>query len=139
MLIAVLLATAYAAWRGGRLVGLLAAITATMLVLDAWFDVTTSSRAGLPMAALSALLVELPLAAVCGWIAQHADQVIERRVRRLARRAARLSADTRAGATARAGVRAARAGAATAVLGGQAATASAHAAERTVIEAEDQQ
>lgn len=85
MLIAVLLATAYVAWRGRRLLGLLAAITATMLVLDAWFDITTSSRAGMPSAILSAVFIELPLAAVCGWIAQHVDQVIERRLRELGR------------------------------------------------------
>src|SRR5689334_8099220 len=64
MLIAVLLLTAYFAWRGRPLVGLFAAITATMLFLDAWFDVTTASRADRPAAILSAVLVELPLAAV---------------------------------------------------------------------------
>lgn len=89
MLIVVLLATAYAAWRGLRLVGLLAASTATILIVDAWFDVTTSRRADRPWAVLSAVLVELPLAVVCGWIALHADQVVGRRLRLLARRAAR--------------------------------------------------
>jgi hypothetical protein len=98
MLVVVLLATAYLAWRGNRLVGMLATITATMLVLDAWFDVNTSNHADRPEAILSALLVELPLAAVCGWIALHVEQVVERRMRRLARRAARLAgtADTQA-------------------------------------------
>lgn len=89
MLIVVLLATAFLAARGNRLVGLLATITATMLVLDAWFDVNTSNRADRPAAILSAVLVELPLAAICGWIALHVDHVIERRLRRLARRAAK--------------------------------------------------
>src|SRR5690349_16181621 len=42
MLVVVLLATAFLAARGNRLVGLLATVTATMLVVDAWFDVTTS-------------------------------------------------------------------------------------------------
>lgn len=91
MLILVLLATAYFAWRGHRLVGLLATITATMVVVDAWFDVTTTDRSDRPGAVLSAVLIELPLAAVCGWIALHVDQVIERRLRRLARRAGRSS------------------------------------------------
>ncbi len=76
----------------GPEVGLLATVTATMLVLDAWFDVNTSSHADRMGAVLSALFIELPLAAVCGWIALHVDQVIERRMRQLARRAARLSA-----------------------------------------------
>jgi hypothetical protein len=96
MLVVALLATACLAARGNRFVGLLATVTATMLVLDAWFDVNTSSRADRPGAILSALFIELPLAAVCGWIALHVDQVIERRMRQLARRNARLSgsADT---------------------------------------------
>ena len=87
MLIVALLATAYLAWRANRLVGLLATITATMLVLDAWFDVNTSNHADRPEAILSAVLIELPLAVICGWIALHVDQVIERRLRQLARRA----------------------------------------------------
>ena len=87
MLVVVLLATAYLAWRGNLLVGQLATVAATMLVLDAWFDVNTSNRADRPAAILSAVLIELPLAAVCGWIALHVDHVIERRMRRLARRA----------------------------------------------------
>jgi hypothetical protein len=89
MLIVFLLFTAYAAWRGRPFVCLLAASTATMLVVDAWFDVATSRRSDVPSAILSAVLVELPLAVVCGWIALHADRVIERRLRQLARRAAR--------------------------------------------------
>ena len=89
MLIAMLLATAYLAWRGRRLVGLLAASTATMLVVDAWFDVMTSRRVDVMSAVLSAVLIELPLAAVCGWIGLHVEQVVDRRIRQLARRAGR--------------------------------------------------
>jgi hypothetical protein len=91
LLIVALLATAYYAWRGWRHVGVLAAATATMLVVDAWFDMTTSGRADLVPAVLSAVLVELPLAVVCGWIALHVDRVIERRLRQFARRAARVA------------------------------------------------
>jgi hypothetical protein len=137
MLIVVLLATAYLAWRGNRLVGLLASVTATMLVVDAWFDVTTSNRAGRPLAILSALFIELPLAAVCGWIAVHVEQVIERRLRRLTRRAEGLSATAEAQAAALARIRAARAGAASAALGGKVAEEGTRAAERTVREAEN--
>ncbi|WP_199512625.1 hypothetical protein [Nucisporomicrobium flavum] len=89
MLVALLLTTALLAWRGSRQVGLLAAATATVLVVDAWFDVTTSRPADVPSAVASAVLLELPLAVVCGWIALHVDQVVERRLRILARRAAR--------------------------------------------------
>jgi hypothetical protein len=99
MLIMVLLGTAYVAWRGRRVVGLLAASTATMLIADAWFDVTTSRHSEVPRAIVLALLVELPLAIVCGWIALHVDQVVERRLRYLARRADRLRAHSAAAAT----------------------------------------
>jgi hypothetical protein len=135
MLVVVLLATAYAAWRGRPLVGLLAASAGTMLVVDAWFDVTTARHSDLAAAILSAALVELPLAGVCGWIALHVDQVIERRLRQLARRADRLRTGTRSAARAR--VRAARAGAATAELGGRVTQVSVRAVERTIGEAED--
>src|SRR4051794_40568874 len=98
MLIVVLLLTARFAWRGSSHVGLLAAAAATMLVADAWFDVTTSRPADVPMAVVSAVVLELPLAVVCAWIALHVDQVVERRLRHLARRAARLRAAGDAGA-----------------------------------------
>jgi len=91
LLVVVLLLTAYLAGRGSRLAGPLAAATAAILIVDAWFDITTSRRGDLTQAVLSALLVELPLAAVCGWIALNVDQVIERRLRQLARRAARAT------------------------------------------------
>jgi hypothetical protein len=134
MLIVFLLATAYVAWRGNRLVGLFATVTATMLVMDAWFDVTTSNHADRPAAILAATFIELPLAAVCGWLTLHVDHVIERRLRQLARRAARLSAPARPGATTLARIRSARAGAATAAVGGKAAGRVARSAERKAAE-----
>jgi hypothetical protein len=137
MLVVVLLLTAYVAWRGRPLVGLFAASAATMLVVDAWFDVTTSNRSHVLGALLSAALVELPLAGLCGWIAMHVDQVVERRLRQLARRAARLPARSPAGATARAGVRAARAGTVAAEAGGRAAQMGTQAAEQTISDADD--
>src|SRR5690349_2596673 len=60
LLIVLLLLTAHLAWRGSRHVGLLAASTATVLVVDAWFDLTTSRPADVPSAVLSAVLLELP-------------------------------------------------------------------------------
>jgi hypothetical protein len=133
MLIVLLLLTAHVAWRGSRHVGLLAASTATMVVVDAWFDVTTSRPADLPPAILSAVLLELPLAVVCGWIALHVDQVVERRHH--ARRAARRQA----AATADAGARAARAGAATADRDRPVSPASGRPMERPIEEVEDPQ
>jgi hypothetical protein len=134
MLIVVLLATAYLAWRGNRLVGLLATITATMLVLDGWFDVNTSNRADRPGAILSAAVIELPLAAICGWIALHVDQVIDRRLRRLARRATRLSATAETEAAALARILAERAGATTPAPGGEQAETDARTRDRAAGE-----
>lgn len=69
MLIVGLLATAFLAAHGRPHAGQAAACTATLLVVDAWFDVTTSGRSQMATAALLALLVELPLALLCAWIA----------------------------------------------------------------------
>lgn len=57
--------TAWAAWRRRQLFVLAATVTATLLGADAWFDITTSAG-GLDTAVSvgSAILVELPLAAV---------------------------------------------------------------------------
>src|SRR5262249_32200199 len=50
-----------------------AAVTAALLIVDAWFDVTTSSSGhALVIALAMALLVELPLCALCALIAARA-------------------------------------------------------------------
>ncbi|MFU8875181.1 hypothetical protein [Micromonospora sp. SL4-19] len=80
--------TGWYAYRGDRRVVLAATATATMLVVDAWFDViTTAAGRDLVMSVLLAALVELPLAGVCLWIARHGDQMVARRLRQLAVRA----------------------------------------------------
>ncbi len=67
-------ATTWAILRGSHWLVPLAAVTGTMLVCDAWFDVVTS-RGGSEMweAIAEALLAELPLAAVCGFIVYDAE------------------------------------------------------------------
>jgi hypothetical protein len=103
-LIAVLALTGYLAWRGRPRVALAATAAATMLVVDAWFDVMTTPRGrGLAVSLALAGLVELPLAAICLWIALHAAEVIEHRAAALARRVRR--AEERASVTPRAGGR----------------------------------
>jgi hypothetical protein len=94
-LILALFATALLAWQGRRAVIIPAVVTATLLVVDAWFDVLTSGGEGLAVSSASALLAELPLAAVCVWIAGHTvelairrDAYITRRLARAERRAA---------------------------------------------------
>ncbi|PWU60107.1 hypothetical protein DLE60_12870, partial [Micromonospora globispora] len=87
-LVAMLALTAVQAYRGHRQVGLAASATATMLVVDAWFDVTTTPGGpDLLLSIVLAALVEVPLAAVCVWIARHGDRMVERRLRQLAVRA----------------------------------------------------
>jgi hypothetical protein len=66
ILAASLLTTAYAALRRRDLVRGLAAVSGTLLLCDAWFDLLTSSTGtDLEIAILLAVLGELPLALVC--------------------------------------------------------------------------
>ncbi len=77
-LVFVLAATAVLAWRGRPQVTIAATATATMLFVDAWFDVLTTPRGGERwLSLLLAAGVELPLAATCLWIALHASRAIE--------------------------------------------------------------
>jgi hypothetical protein len=62
-------ATAIAALRASEWLQPLAAVTGTMLLCDAWFDVVTSATGDeLGRAVVEAVFAELPLAALCGWI-----------------------------------------------------------------------
>jgi len=54
---------------GNRRRALTAAATATLLLIDAWFDVTTSSGPGLTEAVAMALFAEIPMAAICAALA----------------------------------------------------------------------
>lgn len=91
-LVAGLLGTGWLAYRGRDHVELPAVATATMLGVDAWFDVmTSSSRMAVASAVLLATCVELPLAALCGWIAVHAEDVRQQRLRLFRRRAEKIS------------------------------------------------
>jgi hypothetical protein len=94
---AVLAALAYCALRRRMATGAIAAVAATMLVIDAWFDVvTTDKRDQLMMAILSAAFVELPLAIVCAWVAINAERVRARAYRSLRMRWERALEITRA-------------------------------------------
>jgi hypothetical protein len=84
-LVALMVLTAWLAYRGNRHIAMVATATAMALVIDAWFDVVTAPRmADLTVALLTALLGELPMAALCLWLALHVDRVIARRLRRMA-------------------------------------------------------
>jgi hypothetical protein len=70
-----LLAVALAAWQRSPWLEGAATATATLLFVDAWFDVLTSStRAELVVALLMAALVELPLAVLCLLLARDAER-----------------------------------------------------------------
>ena len=70
-----LLAVAVAAWRRSAWLEGAATATATLLFVDAWFDVLTSStRAELVVSIVEAAFVELPLAALCLLLARDAER-----------------------------------------------------------------
>jgi hypothetical protein len=76
-----LAATGYFALRRSRYLALASASAATLLVIDAWFDVVTSPRHELLGAVVLAVLIELPLAGVCAWLSYHTEHLADRRVR----------------------------------------------------------
>jgi hypothetical protein len=80
-------ATAWATLRGTQWLVPLAAVTATMLCCDAWFDVVTSQPGTeLWEAVAEAALAELPLAALCGFIVYDAESFLAATVNRFRRR-----------------------------------------------------
>jgi hypothetical protein len=75
MLALTLLAVAITAWRGSAWFEAAAAAAATLLLVDAWFDVLTASTGSeLVLALIEAVFVELPLALVCLWLARGAER-----------------------------------------------------------------
>jgi hypothetical protein len=62
-LLAGLSATAWAAWRRRAVIVLFATATATLMLADAWFDVTTARSRDLWVSVIQAVFVELPFAA----------------------------------------------------------------------------
>jgi hypothetical protein len=75
---ATMIATAVAVIRRSPFAEVAAAITGTLLICDAWFDVLTSSTSDeLVQAGLEAILIELPLAALCFWMATNLARAVE--------------------------------------------------------------
>jgi hypothetical protein len=95
MLLAALAGTGYFAVRRSRVLATAATAAATLLVVDAWFDVmTTLPDQRLEPVALAAG-VELPLASVCVWLSLHTQQLAERRLVLLLRRGRETEARSR--------------------------------------------
>ena len=80
----VLASLAFFALRRHPATGPMAAVAATMLLTDAWFDITTSAdRPQLVIALVLAIVAEIPLAIICAWAAVNAERIRARAYRRL--------------------------------------------------------
>jgi hypothetical protein len=95
LLLGALASTAYCALRRSRYLSTTATAAATLLIVDAWFDVMTSPAGDRLQSILLCVLVELPLAAVCGWLSYHTHQLAERRIRLAVRWPGRRQRDRR--------------------------------------------
>jgi hypothetical protein len=77
MLMLTLSRTAWLAWRRSPYLVIVASMTATLLIVDAWFDITTAgSERERYLAIATAVLIELPLAAFSMRLARRAQQMI---------------------------------------------------------------
>ncbi len=72
--------TGWLAWRGRDHLQLPAVASATLLIVDAWFDILTAPRAQVAGAVLSAVFIELPLAVLCILIARNTERVRQQRL-----------------------------------------------------------
>jgi hypothetical protein len=81
----VLAVFAFCALRRHAATGPVAAVASMMLIVDAWFDVFTSSttHGEMVLAIVLAFCGELPLAILCGWAAVHAERIRSRAYRSL--------------------------------------------------------
>jgi hypothetical protein len=76
--VSALVATLVALVRNSPAVTVLASIAGTLLVCDAWFDVLTAQPGSdFAWALTFALIAELPLAALCFWIAFEVAEVLD--------------------------------------------------------------
>jgi hypothetical protein len=81
-----LVRTGWLAQRGREHIELSAAVTGTLLAIDAWFDTTTAdSHKEFALALTLAVCAELPLAAFCLWIAGRVEFRRRQRARTMKR------------------------------------------------------
>lgn len=80
MLLIALAATAYFALRRSRNLSIAATAAGTLLIVDAWFDVLTARRRQLPVSIAFAIVIELPLAALCWWLSMQTQAIAEKRI-----------------------------------------------------------
>jgi hypothetical protein len=81
-LLAAFAATGWAAWKRRQILLICLVVLATLLCCDAWFDVVLDARtSGFMYSLLSALLIELPLAAFAIWRARQLLRLTIGRIR----------------------------------------------------------
>lgn len=95
MLLVALVATAYCSLRRSRHLTIAATAAAVLLVVDSWFDVLTSPGDDRLQSIALAVLIELPLAALCMWLSHHSHQLAGKRLTMLLRRTRRGADDDR--------------------------------------------
>ncbi len=76
--VATLLAAAWAAWKRRAILALFTSSAGTMLLVDAWFDITTARHGDQLQSSLSALLIEIPSAIALYWVTQRTIRQINR-------------------------------------------------------------
>jgi hypothetical protein len=79
-------ATGFFALRRSRYLAITSASAATLLVVDAWFDVLTSPAHQVLESIILAVVIELPLAGICAWLSYQTESLAERRFSMLPRR-----------------------------------------------------
>jgi len=95
---AALITTAVTALRRSPWLAPVAAIAGTLLCVDAWFDVTLEAGGRhLLSAVLEAAFLELPLAAVCFWVARDVERALAQAMPPWRRAAIRAFAERAAG------------------------------------------
>jgi hypothetical protein len=73
-----LVITSFAIAKRHRFGEIAATITGTLLVCDAWFDILTSrGMSDVVQAIISAVVIELPLAFLCFWVAANVNRAVE--------------------------------------------------------------
>jgi len=87
MLLIALATTAYFALRRSRNLSVAATSAGTLLIVDAWFDVLTARHRDLTLSIAFAVIIELPLAALCWWLSMQTQAIAEKRIALLLPRA----------------------------------------------------
>ena len=76
--VATLLAAAWASWKRRAILALFTSSAGTMLLVDAWFDITTARRGDQLQSSLTALLIEVPSAIALYWVTQRTIRQLNR-------------------------------------------------------------